>query len=264
MKWFGLKSLALISAIVMSTPVKAVELMPHQAIYRMSLASASSTSGIAGAEGAMMYKFGETCDSWTSETNVYLKLLYAEGEEMETTWSFLSWESKDGLKYRFRVRQNRNGTLVEHIQGNVTRNTVDGAAKAQFSSPEGTVIELPEGTMFPTHHLQALIKEGETGTLTYSRTVFDGASLDNPYNINALITSASKKAVRVKPVPDDKVFRHVRMAFFPLASRKEFPEFELGIDYRRNGIAEHILQDFGDFTLNLVADKIEILDHPKC
>ena len=263
MKLNRLKTFVVIGTILIGTPAEAIELMPHQAIYRMSLAGASSTSGIAGAEGAMMYKFAEACDAWTSETNVYLKLLYAEGEEVETTWSFLSWESKDGLRYRFRVRQSRDGSLVEHIQGKVTRENIDGAASAEFSSPEGAVIELPEGTMFPTRHLRALIEEGEAGTLTYSRTVFDGASLDNPYTINALITSASKTR-KAKPKSNDKVFRHVRMAFFPLASRKEFPEFELGIDYRLNGIADHILQDFGDFTLNLASDKVELLERPNC
>jgi len=260
MKQAGIKIAILIATILSGTPSQAIELMPHQAIYRMSLAGSASNSGIAGAEGAMMYKFEEACDAWTSETNVYLKLFYTEGEEMQTTWSFVSWESKDGLKYRFRVRQSRDGTEVEKIQGNVTRDRNNGPARAKFTAPEGTVIELPDGTMFPTHHLQALIKQGEAGTLTYARTVFDGASLDNPYNINALITSGGKK----KSLTDKSIFRHVRMAFFPLASRKEFPDFELGIDYRANGIADYIVQDFGDFTLNLTPDRIEVLDRPKC
>jgi hypothetical protein len=261
MKRTGLTSLSVIVLLLVSFPSRAIELMPHQAVYRMSLAGADSNSGISGADGAMMYKFEESCDAWTSETNVYLKLAYTEGEVMETTWSFVSWEAKDGLGYRFRVRQSRDGTLVEKIQGTVSRDQIDSPARAEFSSPEGTVIELPEGTMFPTRHLSALIREGEKGTLIYSRTVFDGASLDNPYNINALITSRSAKK---KAKLDKNAFKHVRMAFFPIDSRKEFPEFELGIDYRANGIADHILQDFGDFTLNLAADKIEMLERPGC
>ncbi len=179
---------------VMSIPALAFNLSPHQAIYQMSLDGASSNSGISGAEGAMMYKFEESCEAWTSETKVYLKLLYTEGDPLETTWSFVSWEAKDGLNYRFRVHQSRNGTPVEKIQGNVSRDSINGVAEAKFTSPEGTFIDLPEGTMFPTHHLQKLIEEGEGGTLMFSRTVFDGASLDNPYKINALITAISKSA----------------------------------------------------------------------
>jgi hypothetical protein len=252
-----------ITAIMLSVPSQAFELAPHRAIYNMSLSGASSTSGISGAEGAMMYKFEESCDAWTSETKVFLKLLYSEGEALETTWSFVSWEAKDGLKYRFRVKQSQNGSPDELIKGDVSRTAENAFAEAIFSSPKDTVIELPEGTMFPTHHLKALISEGQNGTLTFSRTVFDGASLDNPYKINALITSASKNASPKSESESDQL-KHVRMAFFPLASRKEFPEFELGIDYRSNGIADHILQDFGDFQLNLVPDKIEILNKPAC
>ena len=134
---------------------------------------------------------------------------------------------------------------------------------AKFSSPEGKTIRLPEGTMFPTHHLQALIEEGESGTLTFTRTVFDGASLDNPYNINALITGKSRKK-KLNAQANEEALRHIRMAFFQIGSRAEFPEFELGIDYRSNGIADYIVQDFGNFSLNLIPDNIEMLDQPKC
>lgn len=254
-----LKYLVVAALSVSAAVASAIELAPHRAIYRMTLSKAAATSGVAGAEGAMLYKFGETCDAWTSETSVVLKLLYVEGEETETSWSFVSSEAKDGLTYRFRVRQIQNGTTTENLQGEVTRASVNGATKATFSSPAGTIIEIPQGTMFPTRHLLALIDAGKKGDLTFSRTVFDGASLDNPYNINALITPGSGGKA-----PSETPFRHVRMAFFPLLSRKESPEFELGIDYRENGIADRILQDFGDFTLNLIPQKIEVLDHPKC
>jgi len=243
--------------------IQAVELLPHQAVYKMSLAQASSKSGVSDARGVMVYKFEETCDGWASETNVFLKLLYSEGEEIDTTWSMVSWESKDGLKYRFRVRQNRNGQQVENLQGSVNRKSVDDEAVAEFSSPEGKVIKLPEGTMFPTRHLQALIREGERGTLTYTRIVFDGASLDNPYSINALITGKPRRK-KTGAGKNTEALRHIRMAFFPIASRAEFPEFELGIDYRANGVADFIVQDFGDFSLNLIPDNIETLAPPDC
>lgn len=250
----------------MGVPVQAwtSELIPHHALYRMHLSNANANSGIAGAEGAMMYRFEESCDAWTSETNVFLKLIYAEGEAMETTWSFVSWEAKSGLKYRFRVRQSRDGDLIENLKGDVTRNTRDGAAVAKFDSPQDTSIELPDGTMFPTRHLLALLEESRAGTVTFARTVFDGASLDNPYRINALISRKLKSAKKRKDTPGSKAFRHVRMAFFPLDSRDEFPEFELGVNYRENGIAELIEQDFGDFTLELSPDKIEMLNRPDC
>ena len=69
------------------------ELVPHRALYGMVLGSATPGSGIVGAEGAMAYRFAAACDGWTVENRTYLLIRYAEGDEVETTWSFASWES---------------------------------------------------------------------------------------------------------------------------------------------------------------------------
>ena len=251
----------------------AIELAPHRAIYKMSLAAASRGSGGADASGSMMYSFNDGCEGWTSETNVKLRLLYAEGGETQTTWAFASWEAKDGLSYRFRIRHSRNGAVVENLKGTVTRGEPGEAAEARFSEPEDLVIKLPEGTLFPTRHLIDLIDAGSGGNPVFSRTVFDGASLDNPYEINAIITrdkgadTARGKAAAAlisSAGLADMPTRHVRMAFFSVKSQNPEPEFELGVDYRQDGIARLIHQDFGDFSIDLTPDKIETVDRPKC
>ncbi|NQV98670.1 MAG: DUF1849 family protein [Rhodospirillales bacterium] len=234
------------------------ELVPHRALYTMSLIEAHARSGITGANGAMMYRFEDACDAWTSETKVILKLVYSEGEEVETTWSFTSWEAKDGLSYRFNVQQSRNGEEIEILEGQAKRKLADGPGTVRYSVPQDKKLELPDGTLFPTRHLAALIEAGKKNKLMVSKVVFDGASLDNPYQISALITKPAKKEGL------DKAARLVRMAFFPVLAKSEEPKFELGITYRPDGIADHIRQDFGDFSLDLIADNIEVLNRPDC
>ena len=238
--------------------VASLELVPHRALYKMSLIEASPKSGIIGARGAMAYRFEDSCDSWISETKVILKINYSEGNEVETTWAFTSWESKDGLKYNFYVRHSRNGDVIEVLEGKAWRDTKDGAATAEYSIPEETTIKLPKGTLFPTRHLTELLKAGQAKQLTLSKVVFDGASLDNPYHINAMITKVSTKKTKTKSA------QHVRMAFFPVKAKSEQPEFELGITYRPDGVAEHIKQEFGAFSLDLAPNNIEILKKSDC
>lgn len=248
----------LLVLVTTSSAYAAGDLAPHRALYKMSLVEASARSGITGANGAMMYRFEDVCDAWTSETKVILKLNYSEGEEVETTWSFASWEAKDGLSYRFNVRHSRNGTEIEVLEGQAKREILDGPATALYTSPKNTTIELPGGTMFPTRHLAALIEAGQKNTLTVSEVVFDGASLENPYRINALITNPRKQS------SETKAAKHIRMAFFPVLGKSEEPEFELGITYRPDGVAERIRQDFGNFSLELAPNSIEVLNAPDC
>jgi hypothetical protein len=254
--------------------IAAIELIPHRAVYGMTLHSAQRGSGISGARGNMIYGFSNGCEGWSSETNVKLQLLYAEGDQVSTEWAFASWEAKDGKSYQFRTRQARNGTTIENLKGLVKRSAPNAAAEAKFSEPEGEVIKLPKNTLFPTRHLIALLESGAQGRKFFSSKVFDGASLENPYEINAVqvkrspFTEAKKADATEKLISDSglaaETSKHYRLAFFAMRSKTGEPQFELGVDYRSDGIARFIRQDFGDFVIDLVLEKIEVLDKPSC
>ena len=263
----------------------AERLAPHRAVYRLTLKSARNSSGVVAAEGAMQYRLGETCEAWTVETNIYLRLAYAERGDMNITWSFVGHETKDGLGYRFRLRHARNGQTVDAFKGEARLTAPGAEGEARFDDPSGETVRLPKGTLFPTRHLAQLIAAAEAGQRFFPKAVFDGSSLDNPYQIAAAITAP-------RPAPGDNagdnagdkagaagnaadaLFRAaglarttvwpVRMAFFPAGSRAAEPEFELGVDYRADGVAQRIEQDYGDFVIDMVPGEIEALPKPKC
>lgn len=251
----------------------AVSLTPHRALYNMSLVSAERGSGVNGASGSMLYSFWDNCDSWAVETNVKLKLIFSENQEVETNWSFASWEAKDGKSFQFYVRHARDGSLVEALKGTVRRVGATDAADVLFSLPKDKVVALPDKTMFPTRHLINLISAGEDGRQIFRRYVFDGTSLDNPYEINAIIghdgavdSKQAREAQRLfrEAGLKSQAVRHVRMAFFSAGSKNPEPDLELGVDYRRDGIARAIRQDFGEFVIDLTPESIGILARPEC
>ena len=252
--------IALVPASTIATP--AVDLLPHRALYRMSLDSADRGSGIAGARGTMLYQFADRCDGWTVDSRVRLVIVYSGGEEVETRWSFVSWESKTGLRYRYRVRHDRDGETVERLTGRAVLDAGGGGA-ARFDEPEGMAMELGDGTLFPTQHLKAILAAARAGRPLLSRTLFDGASLDNPFEVNAVMSPIPTTGRKAIPVADGlgavPAWR-VRLAFFPVDSRSELPDFEVEIDYREDGIAEEVLQDYGDYTLKLMPETIEVLE----
>ena len=77
------------------------EIAPHRALYSMTLGSARNNSGVVDARGTMDYEWGETCDGWTIEQRYRLKMRYGETPDADIVSSFVTWESKDGLRYRF-------------------------------------------------------------------------------------------------------------------------------------------------------------------
>ncbi len=94
-----------------------INIAPHQALYSLTLESAKSSSGVIAASGAMFYKWGEACDGWTVEQRFRLRIAYADEDGVDISSALVTWESMDGLKYRFNERSMRNGELDEELRG---------------------------------------------------------------------------------------------------------------------------------------------------
>lgn len=245
----------------------AVDLQPHRAIYRMVLANDARHSDVVSADGLMVYRFARSCDGWTVESQSFLRLLYADDSQTETLWSFASWESKDGRRYRFHTRYDQDGKTIEKLEGRATLNKVGGAGRARFSQPPNKVISLPSGTLFPTEHVRRMIVAAERGKHRLKRVVFDGLSSDSPNLVNAVFgplaretAEAQAKTMRI-PV---KPAWWTRIAFFPLANRDELPDFEMAANYRSDGIADRIVQNFETFALEVQVKDMELLPPPDC
>lgn len=261
---------------------------PHRALYQMELGTTVQGADVTDASGTMYYRFEPVCDGWEVESRVALRLHYGTAgalEVVETTWTFTSFESYDGMDFTYTVDHKRNGLLQEAFAGEAGKDTAGGGAS--FNDEEFTAVDLPPGTLFPAEHLIRLLNHARESDGPFHQVVFDGASTDNPYEVNAVVigpVTEGRVAVGERPktprnrqtpvlvgastsTPDaaaDQTVWRVRMAYFPIFGLGGIPDFELEVDYRENGIAERMIQDFGDFTLNLMPAQIEMLPMPEC
>ena len=259
--------LALCFGILAPQHLGAVELLAHRAVYKMSLLSSTRGSDVVGADGAMFYRFSRACDGWTVENRTYLRLTYENGAHTESIWTYASWEADDGPGFRFHARYDQNGRMVEKLEGQANLSAKGAAGTARFVGPAETVIDLPKGTLFRTEHMRAFIEAAEAGGKTLTRIVFDGASIDNPFLVNAVFgplsdadAKALAKAAGLEAVPS----WWTRMAFFPHHSPAELPDFEIGANYRADGVADSITQHFEEFALQVKLNELEVLPAPDC
>jgi hypothetical protein len=226
----------------------------------MSLGTVRSGGNTVDVRGAMYLELAETCDGWTVSQRVRMTLYATQGGEIDTDSNFSSWESQDGKSYRFTVRNLRNGKVAEEFRGDANLEGPGRSGKATFTA--GATFDLPKGTLFPTEHMVKLIAEAQKGSSRLSRIIFDGATLDGPLEVNAIIGSP------IKPSGDDRLTDRaswpVRMAFFPIQSQQAEPDYEVEVRLNDNGVSNRVLLDYGDFTVNAALEKIEPLPKPKC
>jgi hypothetical protein len=248
---------------------RAAEVVPHRALYTMSLESAKPNSGVIAANGTLAYQWGEACDGWTIEQRYKLNMQYEEDPAADIGSSFVTWESKDGLHYRFNERKTRNGQLEEEIRGDASLNAKDHSGAAIFVKPKEQTFDLPSGSFFPTQHTMALIRRGEAGENFLAAPVFDGSEFDGAILISAVI--GPKLAVNAPPSVTDVTSNllqrsswKMRLAFFPEASKEERPDYELGMRMLDTGVSSEMIIDYGDYVVRAKLKELEPMPKPAC
>lgn len=243
-------------------------LQPHRAIYNVSLADNSARNEIVGADGKMFYRIAAGCDGWNVENRTVLRLAQESGSSSESVWTFASWEARNGEDFQFAARYEQDGELVERLFGHAKLEGDRRSGQATFSRPADEVVPLPPGTLFPTEHVRMLIQSAHDGQRFVAKPVFDGASLDNPYLVNAIIAPLEEKeaaALQEKTNLGASPAWRVDMAFFPMREENNaLPEFEISVHYRDDGVADQIIQTFSTFALKVELEEFESLARPDC
>jgi hypothetical protein len=273
-KIYGARRLIGLSALgilLIAPPAGAVDISPHRALYSLTLDSSKTASGVAAASGAMYYEWGETCDGWTVDQRFRLRLVYAEEGAVSVNSSLLTFESKDGLHYRFNEKRVRNGNVEDDIHGEANLDGKDKGGTAVFDKPDQTKFTLAPGVLFPTAHTLVLIAHAQAGDTFIARKVFDGAEVDNAGQITAVIGPELKPDPKApKPLDNPLLQRpswRVSLAFFPAGSSKndaETPDYQLTMRLLDNGVSQDMSLDYGDYVLKAKLDDIEALPKPSC
>jgi hypothetical protein len=274
---------ALVGLLVAPAADAGEQLAPYRALYHLSLASAKSGSGVVAASGAVLDEWGETCDGWTEQERFLMRLQYAEQGDEKIRSNLVSWEAKDGLRYRFDERRENSGedahqssdgddssqgsgNAGEEIRGEAMLDGIGKGGTAEFTRPEAATLSLPAGVVFPTEHTLVLLKRAEAGDQMVTRQLFDGSDVSSSAQITAFIG-------RKIPAPTGKTISpllgrpswRIRLAFFTTGTRGDgLPDYEETIQLLDNGVVGEMLFDYGDYVIRAKLDDIEALPRPSC
>jgi hypothetical protein len=247
---------ALAGAVLFSLPAAARDVAPHRAIYDLSLMQASKSSGVVDAKGQMLVELGDSCDGWTLDQRYRLTLTDTESDESLLVVTSSSWESKDGLGYRFFIRKLQDGDVTEEKRGRAQLPAPGAAGAAAFTQPDSFTVDLPAGTMFPTEHTLLLIRAAEQNQRFVSKKVFDGDSTEGPSEVTAAIGQATDAPAAGKPLLARRSWA-MRLAYYKPDAAGAEPIYEVGMRLLDNGVAEALTLDYGDFVVRAKLREIE-------
>ena len=239
-------------------PAAAADLAAHRALYKLTLQSARGD--ITAASGTMTYEVLDACDGWAVRQRLAMTLTDRDGQDVQMLSDYTTWESKDGLKLRFRMRETTDQSVTSDIAGDASLDKTGGTGSAHYTTPADTTKPLPAGTLFPMAHTAAILKAALVGKKILALPLFDGTGPDGAQDTSVVIASWSPPEEGKWPALAKLPSGRVRVAFFDREAGTQQPDYEVGMRYWDNGVADDLSMDFGDFVMT---GKLSELTVPK-
>lgn len=252
MKRILIAALLLAPWVAPATPVPgADDMAAHRAAYRLVLDRNSTSGGIQSAEGAMLFEVQDACEGWATRQRFTLVVRDRDGNTIETTSDYSTFETKDGRSLRFSLTQITEGAVTSRITGEAMMG--DNGGRVVFQDPAPNEIRLESGTLFPMLHTIRSLAAARAGERILVAPLLDGTDADGPQDSTTLILGGWQN-----PAPHP---RHaslselgsarMRIAFFEAGQAGVgTPSYEVSLRYFANGVADELKMDFGDFTVD--------------
>lgn len=257
-------TVAIVFAVVLTSGMvpaaaPAAALAAHRARYDLHLEQ--GRNDVIAGTGSMEYEVSDGCDAWVVRQRLHMQLTGKDGSQSEMLSDYSTVESKDGKTLRFRLRQTNDGKVSSEIAGIATKSATGGVVN--YSLPETATKKLPPGTLFPMAHTAALLAAAQAGKKFIAVPLFDGTGTSGAQNSAIAIAGWNGAAKSAWPALAKLSSGRVRIAFFDRDSNNPQADYEVGMRYFVNGVADNLSMDFGDFVMGAKLSQL-IIAKPGC
>ena len=240
----GIAAAALVAAPLLA---EAAPLAAHHAVYDLKLDTNRSTT-VQGATGTMDYEMQDTCDGWATRQRLEMTVTSADGQNVHTLSDYNTFETKDGRKMRFRMRQVTDEAVTSLIEGSAELSGTGGVV--HFITPKATTMALPPGTLFPTMHTVTILSDAAAGKKTAALPLFDGTTAKGAQDSFIVVTKWDGPSASKWPALAALPGGNFHLTFFDRALSATQPDYEVSMHYYDNGVADNLAMNFGDFTMD--------------
>ncbi len=244
-------------------------LVPHRAIYEMTLDEARSASGIAGIDGRMVFEFtGSPCDGYSLNMRMVTQMTDSQGQSNMTDLRSSTWEQGDGKKFRFQSAQYLNDKLGDVTMGRAVREASSEAVQVKLSQPSRDEIALAGRIFFPTQHSIALIEKALAGQNVFQARIYDGSEkgrkvYETTAFIGTMVKPGADDAKLEAPAKEKKLGElpswPISIGYFEPREGDLIPSYQIDFRLYENGVSRELSIDYGDFSIQGRLTSLEYL-----
>lgn len=237
-----------------------VPLAAHHALYTLTLHS-DPDGDVAAASGKMGYEVIDACDGWAVRQRLDMMVTNTDGQDIHMVSDYATWESKDGLKLRFHMKQLTDDALTLQTDGDASLERRGGPGVVHYVTPRVATVKLPPGTLFPMAHTEAIIAAARAGKKFIALPLFDGTDENGAEDSGIAIADWKQPFPTQWPPLSALPSTRVQLAFFDRKPDTMLPNYQVGMRYWENGVANNMLMDFGDFAMDAKMTQFSLQPH---
>lgn len=236
---------------------------PHIAIYKITL---NSTKGgaraIVGASGILKYRIQKKCGNWTTET-IFSLDLSSDLTGVETTnWKQTTTETLNGCYFDFSVFSRSKG--VDHSELTGSSVCVGKTKQLTIDYPVFNTYNLPSKVKFPLQQLYSILTAALNNKTSLSSFVYDGTKENEYLKSIALIFKNKEKKSPFKGFPSLNYWNVIQSFYSVTPIISDTPLYQTSITYFDGGIANNIIQNFGEYSLKSELISLEAAPTLQC
>lgn len=247
----------------------------HRAVYDLGLAEAPG-GGISSLSGRLVYEFaGSSCEGYQSRFRMVTRMGNDKGEGRLTDLRTTSHEGADGRSFDFVDETYAQGKKVEGSRGRASLGAAGVRVRLDGGGADGREVTLPEGALFPTAHMAAVIEAARAGRHFLDLTLYDGSGAgDHVYETSVVIgqeatgpDDLSGDAAGVAALTAGHRRWPVQLAYFDPTKAdggEQTPDYTMSFLLYDNGVSRRLRLDYGSFRIAARLTGIEALPVATC
>ena len=255
---------------IMSTPVRAQELVPHLAVYEVITGRAPAGANPPEIQGTYVFRLQGECDGGLKFEQRLRFEAKAPGGQTTVDQTSTGAESADGKRYRFTHRTTVDNKTEPEVRGEVTPGAGE-ESQVSFSQPAGRTVTIPADTMFPISILRRTVKAAQAGETGFEGRFFMGDKPEPPQAVSFLLGKPPRRVAELEPPQGERGLLEGRERFYFRASFYEDdskstgePKHELSSVTLDNGVEIWGTHEQGELRIEYRLIRIESLPKPQC
>lgn len=242
-------------------PASKAQLIPHRAVYEMTLQDSTAGSNVANVRGRLVFDFnGSACDGYTLNTRLVTQTIDRDGKLTASDVRSSSWEQGNGGQFRFQSSQYLNQKLSEAVGGKAARKDSGQSIAVALDRPARAELKLGGKILFPTQHSLAILDAASEGRTVLQADLYDGSEKgDKVYETTTFIGKPTppgpdrgQTPVKNGETLDSLTSWPVAISYFNQEQKADegMPAYQLGFRLYANGVSRSLRIDYGSFSLS--------------